>query len=106
MNLQQAQAAGQAGMQLSLLAALDRSPDFAEVAKTAILRHLRDNGATAGEDLVEVARAHGAHAKDDRAFGGIFHSLSRKNLIRCLRSDLPRKRGHGTSGGKLWALVV
>lgn len=105
MNLQQAQAAGQVGMQMSLLSAVDRDPQFAEKAKTAILRHLRDNGATAGEDLVAVARAHGARPSDDRAFGSIFQSLSRKGQIRTVGFCL-RTKGHGTAGGRVWALVV
>jgi uncharacterized protein YbjT (DUF2867 family) len=103
--MRQAQEAGQHGMQISLQAAERHDPSFADRAKTAMLAHLRAVGQASGEDLVDVAIAHGCRAPDARAFGGVFQSLSRQNVIRCIRSDLPRKRGHGTSGGKLWELA-
>lgn len=80
------------------------APDFADLAKAAILAHLAAHGPTSGENLVDVALIHGARCKDARAFGGVFQSLARKGLIKCLRSDLPRIRGHGTTGGKLWSI--
>ena len=73
-------------------------------AKRFILDYLASFGATPGETLVYEAEARGLIAHDARAFGGIFGNLSRTGQIVCLRSDLPRKRGHGTTGGKLWAL--
>lgn len=99
-----AQIEGQQGMALSLERAERHQPDFASTAKAAILSHLEAVGQASGEDLVDVAIAHGAVPPDARAFGGIFQSLSRAKQIVCLRSDLPRKRGHGTSGGKLWGI--
>lgn len=100
-------AAGQLGMQRAAEAAERQDPDFRTKAAHAMLAHLRAAPLkqAAGEDLVDAALAAGAIPPDARAFGGIFLSLSRRNVIRCLRSDLPRKRGHGTSGGKLWGLV-
>lgn len=80
---------------------------FVVRAKEAILKRLQD-GPCSGEVLTELCKAQGIRpVKDDRAFGGVFLSLSsEKNpQIRCIRSDLPRARGHGTSGGKLWAIV-
>lgn len=78
-------------------------------ARAFILGWLRRHGATSGEDLVANAKACGFDPKragrDDRAFGAIFQGLQREGLIECLRSDLPRARGHGTSGGRLWAAV-
>lgn len=62
-------------------------------------------GATSGEDLVEAAKKHGFRGHDDRCFGGVFLGLVRNQKLRVLRSDLPRKRGHGTSGGKLYGAV-
>lgn len=96
---------GERGMAISLQAAERVQPDFSETAKRAILAHLSAVGQASGEDLVDVAIAHGATPPDARAFGGIFQSLSRAKQIVCIRSDLPRKRGHGTSGGKLWGLA-
>lgn len=99
-------AAGEIGMQRSAEAAERRDPDFRTKATHAMLAHLRAAPLrrAAGEDLVDAALAAGAVPPDARAFGGIFLALSRRNVIRCLRSDLPRKRGHGTTGGKLWEL--
>lgn len=66
-----------------------------------IVRH----GNTSGEDLVDAAVDHGFHVHDRRAFGGVFKRLLGSNTIRVLRSDLPRRNGHGTSGGRLYGLV-
>lgn len=63
------------------------------------------NGETSGEDLVDAAIAHGYRGHDMRCFGGVFQRLLHRNLIRVIRSDLPRRRGHGTSGGRLYGLV-
>lgn len=63
------------------------------------------NGPTSGEDLVDAAMQHGYRGHDMRCFGGVFVSLVSKGKLMVLRSDLPRKRGHGTSGGKLYGLV-
>ena len=79
-----------------------------EAARTFVLRWLAEYGNTAGEDLVEAARKTGRAdliPPDGRAWGAVFLTLQRQHRIRCLRSDLPRKHGHGTSGGRLWALV-
>jgi hypothetical protein len=103
-SLVTALSAGQHGMAISLESAEKRDPEFKAKAQTAILSHLKAVGQASGEDLTDVARAHGAVPPDSRAFGGIFQALARKGLIRCLRSDLPRRNGHGTSGGRLWAL--
>lgn len=81
---------------------------FADRAKAFILEHLKNFGPTSGEDLTQACKDAGiVPANDDRAFGGIFFSLShpKNSRIRCLRSDLPRRFGHGTSGGRLWGLV-
>jgi hypothetical protein len=78
-----------------------------DAAKTFILNWLSEHGQTPGEDLVEAARRTGRPElipRDMRAWGRVFALLSGKR-IHCLRSDLPRKRGHGTSGGKLWAIL-
>lgn len=87
----------------------------AEVAKfdtTAAARFMHSwvvrFGPTSGEQLVKVAREHGHAPHDDRAFGPVFVKLQRGvdgKRLKVLRSDLPRERGHGTSGGKLWGLV-
>ena len=96
--------AGKVGMSVSFANAQDCNPQFAEIAERAILAHLHAVRQASGEELTELARNHGAVCRDGRAFGSVFKSLSKRGLIRCIRSDLPRKRGHGTSGGKLWGI--
>lgn len=97
-----AQIAGEEAMRASLQKAERRSPGFAETAKEAILAHLKAVGQASGEDLVDIAIAHGAVPPDARAFGGVFNSLSRAKLIRCVGFTL-RRKGHGTAGGRLWS---
>lgn len=101
-------AAGRQAASACLDKAQRAAPYFADKAKAAILAHLAANGPTSGEDLTDACKAAGiVPSNDDRAFGGVFLGLSnpRNPKIQCLRSDLPRKHGHGTSGGKLWSLV-
>lgn len=102
-----AKSAGQTAAMNSLDKAQRADNTFADRAKAAILKRLQE-GPCSGEVLVEHCKAQGIRpVKDDRAFGGIFMSLAneKKPQIRCIRSDLPRARGHGTSGGRLWGLV-
>jgi hypothetical protein len=105
-TIEDAIAAGEAGMAQATDAAERKDSFFMEKAEAAFLRHLQasPDRCAPGEELTEVARAHGCNCKDGRAFGSVFQSMARRGLIRCLRSDLPRKHGNGTSGGKLWAL--
>ena len=108
LTLESAIAAGQHGMAISLESAERRDPSFRPKAENAILRHLAHAPGfqASGEELVLICKALGiVPANGDRAFGAVFRALSTSNRIRCLRSDLPRSRGHGTSGGKLWGLV-
>jgi hypothetical protein len=81
------------------------TPDFAEKAKKIILDHLAIVKQCKGEELVDIARAKGAVPHDDRAFGGIFQSLSQKNLIRHV-AYCERRKGHGTGGGRIWGIVL
>lgn len=85
----------------------ERVSDFdskgaAEFIWSWLVRH----GPASGEALVKAAKEHGYRGHDDRCFGAVFAGLARKGLITCLRSDLPRERGHGTSGGRLWGLPL
>lgn len=106
MSLGLAIAAGAHGMALAIDAAERRDPLFRAKAEQAILKHLAHAPMfrASGEELVHIAKGMGAVPHDDRAFGSVFQQMERRGLTRCLRSDLPRKRGHGTSGGKLWGL--
>lgn len=100
-----ARAEGERMAGLALEAAEERGFDSAGASRFIhgwLVRH----GATSGEELVKQAKLHGYRGKDDRCFGGVFLGLQNRNLIRCIRSDLPRARGHGTSGGKLWQAIA
>lgn len=50
---------------------------------------------------VDAAIAHGYRPHDQRAFGSVFGTLSRRNLIRCA-VYCERSKGHGTAGGRVW----
>lgn len=103
LTIEHAIAAGQHGMAISMAKAQEVDPLFSEKAKAAILAHLRVVGSASGEVLTDVARAHGARPHDDRAFGGVFQSLSRAGLIRTV-GYCARTKGHGTAGGRIWGI--
>jgi hypothetical protein len=98
-------AIGRAAAELAQVRAERDEPGFSERARAHILAQLARHHEMSGEDLTDSCVAAGIVAKDGRAFGGIFAALVRGNLIRCVRADLPRARGHGTSGGRAWRLV-
>jgi hypothetical protein len=75
-----------------------------EGARQFILGWLRTHGATPGEVLTNAAKENGFRPHDDRAFGAVYGALSRQNLIRCVGS-CDRVKGHGTAGGRVWAVV-
>lgn len=79
-------------------------PEFRSKAERAILTHLQAVGQASGEVLTDVAVAHGARPHDQRAFGPIFMSLSRRGLIRTVGFCM-RTKGNGTAGGRIWGLV-
>ena len=75
-----------------------------EGARRFILEWLCHHGPTSGEVLTNAAKERGFRPHDDRAFGAIYGALSRQKLIRCVGS-CDRTKGHGTSGGRVWAAV-
>ena len=105
LTIEHAIAAGEAGMGRALDAAERDDAAFSVKAQTAILAHLANapGRQAAGEDLVDAAINAGARCRDARAFGGVFQSLSRRGLIRTVAYTV-RKKGHGTAGGRIWAL--
>ncbi len=103
LSIDDAISAGEHGAAISFAKAQRSNPEFMDRASAAILAHLRIVGQCSGEILTEVARAKGAHCADARAFGAVFKRLSRLGLIQTVGFCL-RARGHGTAGGRLWAL--
>lgn len=78
-------------------------PAFKEKATQAILNHLKAVRRASGEELTDVAIAHGARPHDARAFGPVFRALLGSSQIRVV-DTCPRVKGHGSSGGKVYAL--
>ena len=105
LTLEQAQAAGQAGMSLSLEAAHRKDPDFSIKAERAMVEFLgsRPNRRAAGEDITEaVCKAIGCHG---RQLGAIYKRLIGTRL-QVTRSDLKRRHGHASVGGKEYELIA
>lgn len=76
---------------------------FGQEAARFVVSYLRVHGATAGEDLTDACKRVGIVPHDDRAFGPVYMRLSRAGLIE-KAGYVPRRKGHGTSGGSVWKL--
>jgi hypothetical protein len=77
---------------------------FAEQAVVFIFDYLVNHGPTSGEVLTIACKQAGIVPHDDRAFGPVYMRLSRAGLI-VKQGSIRRERGHGTSGGNIWALA-
>jgi hypothetical protein len=104
MNFEAARSDGEMAAQACNAKAQRVNPDFSESAAKAILAHLHAVGQASGEVLTDIAIAAGAKPHDQRAFGAVFASLSRKGLIRTV-AYCARLKGHGTSGGRVWVAM-
>lgn len=80
----------------------DTMPDFSERALKFIVDHVREKGRVSGESIVLAATAAGIRPPDARAFGPVFKKALSLGLIRVV-GFVPRVRGHGSAGGKLYA---
>lgn len=78
--------------------ALNFIRDYADAARKA-------GRAFAGEDCTNAAKAAGIRPHDDRAFGPVYAKAIRTSVIRVV-GYVPRVKGHGSAGGKLYARVV
>ena len=58
-----------------------------------------------GEEATDAAKLAGIRPPDDRAFGPVFAKAIRTSVIRVV-GYVPRVKGHGSAGGKLYARVV
>lgn len=103
--LRDAKAHGEEAAQACLQKAEAVAGFDAEGAGKFILGWIRRYGPTPGESLVRAAKEHGFRGHDDRCYGPVFKRLLAAGSVEVLRSDLPRERGHGTSGGRLYAEV-
>lgn len=71
-----------------------------------MLEYLRQYGATSGDVITDAMKLAGIRPLDDRHFGPVYSYLAHKNrrLIVCV-GLVPRTKGHGTAGGRVWALA-
>lgn len=81
----------------------DHAPDFAALAAAEVLVQLR-RGPLTSEELTLACKAAGIVPHDDRAFGPVYMRLSKAGQITRV-GTASRLRGHGTSGGSIWALT-
>lgn len=80
--------------------------EFRIRARQFVLDYLRQYGATSGEVITDMAIAAGLAPHDARAFGPVFAYLAHKNRRQIVCVGLvPRQKGHGTAGGRVWALA-
>lgn len=103
LSIEQARELGQQGIEASSSRA-SQSGFSSIAASKVIMDHLTNHGQTPGEDLVLIAKRAGHVPPDDRAFGSVFSTLSRRKEIQCV-GYCNRRRGHGTAGGRIWDRV-
>lgn len=77
-------------------------PAFRARALDFIVNYIRQQGETTGESATLAAVLAGIRPPDQRAFGPVYQEAIRKGLIRVV-GYVPRVRGHGSAGGKLYA---
>lgn len=77
-------------------------PDFGEKAYQFVVCYVRKCRRVPGENVTLAARLADIVPRDDRAFGPVFAKALRAGVIRVVGSA-PRVRGHGTSGGRIYA---
>lgn len=100
----QARSVGQAAAEKAQARAERSDPTFSERAAKHILYSLGHLKEASGEALTDLCKRDGITAPDDRAFGAVYAQLVRKGQIRCV-GFVPRAKGHGTSGGRVWRLA-
>lgn len=78
----------------------------AQAAANAVLKKLRRaRKPLSGETLVDYCKSKGFTPDDDRSFGAVFASLSRRGCIRHA-GIVTREKGHGSPGARLWTLAA
>lgn len=95
-------AAGHAAGLGALERAEDEIPDFSKRALDFIVEHITQKGEVPGESVTLAAVDAGIKPPDQRAFGPVYAKALRRGLIHVVRY-IPRVRGHGSAGGKLYA---
>jgi hypothetical protein len=97
-----AHAIGLEAGQRSMERAEEANPGFSERALAFIVEYVRAKGEVPGESATLAAVDAGINPPDQRAFGPVYAMALRRGLIHVVRY-IPRVRGHGSAGGKLYA---
>lgn len=103
-SLPMARAMGDEGMARALEHAETDEPGFSERAQKFVLRYLREHQKSSGELITDACKLAGIVPVEDRAFGPVYSRLLKLNLIHVI-GLVPRRKGHGSLGAKLYALV-
>lgn len=78
------------------------SPEFRQRALEFLRAYAAEHQRFTGEDCTLAMREAGIRAHDDRATGPVYARAIREGVIRVV-GTVPRVRGHGSAGGKLYA---
>lgn len=79
-------------------------PGFIENACAHIKEYLKEHGTSSGELLVDSCKLAGISSTSDKHFGVVFRRLLNLRVIRFV-GFVPRTKGHGSAGGKTYALA-
>lgn len=104
MTLDWARQQGDAGILRAQVRAENAAPDFTRRACAYALTLIATRGPMSGEDIVDACRAAGYCPPDDRAFGAVFKLALREGAR--VVGLAPRRKGHGSSGGKVYGMAV
>ena len=102
-DLPTARAVGQVAQQLATANAERDTVDFRARAEAAILAKLT-TGPASGEDVTDYVQQQ-VGFKDGRRLGSLYCSMRKRGQIRIVGA-CDRRKGHGTGGGKVYALGV
>jgi hypothetical protein len=78
--------------------------EFRKKAQWFVMVYLQHHGDTPGETITDACKQAGIVPSDDRHFGAVFISLSKRGIIHKVGTCL-RRKGHATSGGNIWGLT-
>jgi len=99
---------GVIGAQTALARAIRVNGFSPDSARAFVLNYLSIHGDSWSEDVVDAAAASGIEGlstDNAKSWGGIFGGLGREGgPIICVCKDGERRKGHGTSGARKWAL--
>lgn len=77
-------------------------PGFSERAYAFIQNYAREHERFSGEVCTLAMKEAGIRGTDDRCTGAIYAKAIRNGVIRVV-GYVPRARGHGTAGGRLYS---